>query len=1025
LALIALPAGASAPKSAGLASYAKARSVLDAGVDAMGGRDALDAVRSVRREFEGEWRGFGQSRRPDRDGAPLVFHEKDEAIVHIDYQRGDWYERLKYAQYGRRSEYAVQTDWARGGEAYQTFAYIEEPPFARRIDAAETPALRAEKLRRYPEGALRAAMRRAETLQWSGSYRRDGRQYHVISFADETGARPLLHFDARTRLLAKVEAVRAHPVVGDTFAETLFDDYRTFGDIRLPLSHVDRVAGVATQSWRASSIAVNAPPPETQAPPSPSPSPAAPAVRRIAAGAYVIEGPYNVLFAEFRDFALVVEAPQNSAYAEECLRLIRQTIPDKPLRLVATHFHYDHVGGVRPYIAAGATILTTPDAKPVIERAAASRQTLRPDALSRRPAAPRIEIVDEEIAIDDGAARALIFDIGPTDHAAEMLAVYLPEARILYEADLWDPHSETRLCGIRCDAACRGDRRARPCCRCDRPRARGRGGPSDAAPRPRHPRQICGALTGRRPSSLRPRSGGAASRLSNGAKALRHRPHGLCAVLAYSHRDRMLRPGINRGEIMARIALWTALLAAVVVSVASAASNRARTAAPYFAPDSMLARAVDRGNLSRSFRLLSDLSRHGAARADLTAVAATDGVRPASFVSGGAECQFAIAKTYDPLPPSAGAAFKITTRVENTGGACAEPNGVYFYDYQSTRNIAAAADLTPVNLTQTPLAHFSLSEPDPDGMNLSTGYLNPWRVDIYQFAGPIPAGWTFQFERQLTAAAAPVAPSGADWPNSPPFVYSCAFGAHQVNFDVGAESSATNAGGYDYKECAIGQVTLCLPTAQLPDLDAWWRFDGDGAEQMFGNNFSSYPTAVDVAGYVGQGFRNSTSGSLQVAPVNPALNLGRGDFTIDLWIDVTASGFSGGVFDKGFLAGPKYGLKLVGGKPVFWMADAAGSTDFPHSTVIAGKGWHFIAIAVERDNPAGLLFYVRPGAPAFGAAASVVLDPTPRSGSLDSQGFLHFRTSAATIDELEIFDRALTVAELEAIYNAHHSGKCR
>lgn len=53
-----------------------------------------------------------------------------------------------------------------------------------------------------------------------------------------------------------------------------------------------------------------------------------------------------------------------------------------------------------------------------------------------------IEIVQNDVVIDDGALRAVVFDIGPTDHVAQLLAVYFPRERLLYQADMFDPNSE-------------------------------------------------------------------------------------------------------------------------------------------------------------------------------------------------------------------------------------------------------------------------------------------------------------------------------------------------------------------------------------------------------------------------------------------------------------------------------------------------------------------------------------------------------------------------------------------------------
>lgn len=167
--------------------------------------------------------------------------------------------------------------------------------------------------------------------------------------------------------------------------------------------------------------------------------PSEPVVEKLGDGLYLLRGSYNRLFAVFHDHIVVFEAPLNSRYSETALQLIRAAVSGKPIRyVVATHFHYDHVAGLRPFVAEGVTILTTPDAKSVIERVASARHTMHPDALSRNPQAPRIEVVAGERVLDDGTNRVELYDFGPHEHVAQLLVAYFPKQKLLFVADAWD-----------------------------------------------------------------------------------------------------------------------------------------------------------------------------------------------------------------------------------------------------------------------------------------------------------------------------------------------------------------------------------------------------------------------------------------------------------------------------------------------------------------------------------------------------------------------------------------------------------
>src|SRR5262249_41525662 len=159
------------------------------------------------------------------------------------------------------------------------------------------------------------------------------------------------------------------------------------GALLLPYLIVDRVGGIPTHFVQARSIILDAPAPaELMARPAHfvpvAATPPAPVLHDRGNGVYEILGPYNVMFAVFRDSVLLIEAPLNGNYVRSILGLIESVAPGKPVRAVSTHFHYDHIGGVRTLVARGIPILTTADAREVIGQALEARKTLHPDAYS-------------------------------------------------------------------------------------------------------------------------------------------------------------------------------------------------------------------------------------------------------------------------------------------------------------------------------------------------------------------------------------------------------------------------------------------------------------------------------------------------------------------------------------------------------------------------------------------------------------------------------------------------------------------
>jgi glyoxylase-like metal-dependent hydrolase (beta-lactamase superfamily II) len=424
-------------------SYARARQALDAGIKAMGGLEALREVSDVTRELAGARSDQGQGLAPffaEQGGHPPVVNRPQ--IKSVRDLRGQ-----------RMAESLADT--ILGGQPLKflfvlnrdgAFSVNQVARTVRQLPAAAIPNIRTQRLRRYPESLLLAAWNRPETLRWIGEENAGGAQQQVITFADSDGAQVTLYFDAETRLLTKSEALADDPVLGAVANETVFSDWRAVGDLRLPFRYTEKVGGVTLQDLRASSIVLNQRPPDSAfaLPATPhgltkvEPPPQALAVRKLADDVYAILGSYNSLFVVFNDYVLVVEAGASSGYTQACIAEIKRVAPNKPIRyLVATHFHFDHVGGVRSYIAEGATIVTTLSAKTVIERAAAANNRLRPDALSRNPRPPVIETVKEKKVFDDGVRRVELYEFA-SPHVREMIVVYLPKEKILFQGDLLD-----------------------------------------------------------------------------------------------------------------------------------------------------------------------------------------------------------------------------------------------------------------------------------------------------------------------------------------------------------------------------------------------------------------------------------------------------------------------------------------------------------------------------------------------------------------------------------------------------------
>ncbi len=429
------------PAQAGSLSFTsatKAHSVLAAALRAMGGIDAIEHLPTITREYRVEALNLGQLEHP------LAAHERQppnpQYLTQVrDYRTGDAID--------------VSSTVIRGGQPFSSRTVVRgDTSFVFQYDAgtlqrALPPLVAARRARMESEeieGVLLAAWRNRfnGVARWLGSVRTGGRRADVVSFTNRQQVTIAIYIDSETHLPLKTETIQDDPIRGDVVNQTTYSDWRPANGLKIPYAIRSRVndedqgistvvavrfGPVADSLWRV--------PPDTFVGRSVPPGPIA-----IGADAFVLPNSYQSAFVVFDDYVLVLEPGGSPAFARATIAAAKQAAPGKPIRyVVATHAHYDHLAGVREYIAAGATIVTTPRAKSVIEHAAAATHVLNPDSLSAHPRAPIIEtLTDDSRIFRDATHEVRVYNLGPTSHVEAMLFAYLPASRTLFEGDALD-----------------------------------------------------------------------------------------------------------------------------------------------------------------------------------------------------------------------------------------------------------------------------------------------------------------------------------------------------------------------------------------------------------------------------------------------------------------------------------------------------------------------------------------------------------------------------------------------------------
>ena len=246
----------------------------------------------------------------------------------------------------------------------------------------------------------------------------------------------------------------ANPVLGDTLYETRYSDYKDFSGVKFPTvlhSHYGDVRlnpGHNVQEIRVSNVQPNVT--VTLAVPDNVRQAAAPPVRveaqKLADGVWFLGGgSHNSLAVEFRDFIAVVDGPLSEERSLAVIAEVQKLVPSKPIRYVVnTHHHFDHSGGLRTYVAEGATIITHQGNRAFYENVAfhPAARPLQPDRLSLAPRAPVFETVNQKYVLSDGVRTLDVHLVQGLGHAQGMLVAYLPKEKILVNADLYSPPAQ-------------------------------------------------------------------------------------------------------------------------------------------------------------------------------------------------------------------------------------------------------------------------------------------------------------------------------------------------------------------------------------------------------------------------------------------------------------------------------------------------------------------------------------------------------------------------------------------------------
>jgi glyoxylase-like metal-dependent hydrolase (beta-lactamase superfamily II) len=398
-----------------IGSAQEAKVILESTIKNMGD------VKSIQYSGSGAQFNLGQSVTP---GDPWPRAELKRFTRTVDY------EKLAARNEAEGSQGPLATQFFAGGKAWNVSST--------NVTTAQLAAVTDRQIQIWltPHGFLRGALTNKGTVKRG--------KVTTVTYT-VLGKYRLVGTISADNLVEKVETWVYNPVLGDMHVETTYSDYRQFGGFRFPARIIQKQGGhpvldlTVTEAKTDQPLDVAVPEQVLNATP--------PAVtvksEKLSDGVWhVAGGSHHSVLVEFSDHIALIEAPLNEERSLAVIAEVKKLVPAKPIRyLVNTHYHFDHSGGLRTYVAEGATIVTHESNKAFYEVTFKAPHTLNPDRQWREKKKAKILAVGAKHVMSDGSRTMELHHIQGNQHNTGFIMAWLPAEKLLVEVDAYTPQA--------------------------------------------------------------------------------------------------------------------------------------------------------------------------------------------------------------------------------------------------------------------------------------------------------------------------------------------------------------------------------------------------------------------------------------------------------------------------------------------------------------------------------------------------------------------------------------------------------
>lgn len=413
---------------------------VEAGIDAMGGRARLEAVRSVRVRTLGHLQLTEQSDRQEPFNE--VFFD-NHAILDFDRQRM-WQKSKATGPIADPTQDVNETEEVATNDGCVRKLKDSAIPCGRSDldDARHALALGPERL------LLTAAA--APDLHYEKPEELRATPHAVVAF-EWRGfpVRVLLNRD--NHLPDAIETTRTFNdfwyAWGDVAQQIYFDNYQLFHGVVYPTNFVEFRNGIQLQSAQVVDVELNPPTDEKLFAMDPTLAaktaasqgwnrPFAPMkTTEIFPGVVLFEGAWNTTIVKQADGIVVVEAPIGEPQMQGVFDEAKRRYPGLPIKTVlSTSDSWPHFAGVRFVVSQGVPVYILDLNKPLLDRQVAAPFKLSPDTLEKHRRPPIWKIVAGKAEVGNGDTRVELYPLRGTTTERQYM-VYFPEKRLLYASD--------------------------------------------------------------------------------------------------------------------------------------------------------------------------------------------------------------------------------------------------------------------------------------------------------------------------------------------------------------------------------------------------------------------------------------------------------------------------------------------------------------------------------------------------------------------------------------------------------------